>query len=63
MTFVRLYLVGYFVLFLGACVVLWRSGVLGQIPTAWIVLAAFVATGLGVLLAVVSSPRKVTSRH
>jgi hypothetical protein len=60
-TFVRFYLVGYFVLFFGALFALWQSGALSQIPQSWIALALFVAIGFGVLLAVASGPRKVTT--
>ena len=62
MTFVRFYLVGYFVLFFGALFALWQSGALSQLPESWVALAVLVAIGFGVLLAVASSPRKVASR-
>jgi hypothetical protein len=61
-TFVRFYLVGYFVLFFGALFALWQSGALSQLPESWVALAVLVAIGFGVLLAVASSPRKVASR-
>jgi hypothetical protein len=60
-TFVRFYLVGYFLLFFGALFALWQSGALSRIPQSWLVLAALVAIGLGVLLALASGPRKVTA--
>jgi len=59
MTFLRIYLVGYFLLFLGALVALWQGGVLSQIPAAWVALASAVVVALGMLLALVSSPWKV----
>jgi hypothetical protein len=62
MTFVRIYLVGYFVLFFGALYALAQAGVLGQIPRTWITLAILAAVAFGVLLAAASRPRKVTSR-
>jgi hypothetical protein len=61
MMFVRIYLVGYFLLFFGALFALWQAGVLHQIPGTWIALAAVVAVGLGVLLAVASGSRRVTA--
>jgi hypothetical protein len=61
MTFVRIYLVGYFLLFFGALFALWQAGVLRQIPGVWIALAALAAVGFGILLAVASSPKRVTT--
>jgi len=61
MTFVRIYLVGYFLIFFGALFALWQTGVLGQIPGTWVALAAIVAVGFGLLLAVASGPRRVTT--
>lgn len=61
MTFVRFYLVGYFILFFGALFALWQSGALSQLPESWVALAALVAIGFGVLLGVASGPRKVTT--
>ena len=61
MTFVRIYLVGYFLLFFGALFTLWQAGVLRQIPDLWIVLAALAAVAFGVLLAVASRSRRVTT--
>jgi len=50
----RLYLVAYFGLLIGAGIALWRAGVLDRIPARWIVIAAVIAAGLGTLLAIVS---------
>jgi len=61
MTFVRIYLVGYFLLFFGALFALWQAGVLRQIPDLWIALAALAAVGFGLLLAVASRSRRVTT--
>lgn len=61
MTFVRIYLVGYFLLFFGALFALWQAGVLGQLPEAWVVLGALTAVGSGLLLAVASRSRRVTT--
>jgi len=63
MTFVRVYLVIYFVLFLGALFALWEAGVLQQLPGSWIAMAAAAAIGFGILLAVVSQQRRVPTSH
>jgi hypothetical protein len=55
MSFMRLYLVGYFVVLAGALLALWQADVLGRIPLAWIVIALIVAVGLGIMLAVTST--------
>ena len=61
MRFLKLYLVGYFILLFGAALALWQSGILNEIPPIWIVIGLIVAVGLGIMLAVVSSPRAVTT--
>jgi hypothetical protein len=50
----RLYLIGYFVLVSGAGLALWQAGVLGRIPLSWLMIAAIVVVGLGLLLAATS---------
>ncbi len=54
MRFIHLYLIGYFILILGAGLALWQAGVLGRIPGVWLGIAAIIAVGLGLLLAVTS---------
>ena len=61
MRFLKLYLVGYFVLLLGAGLALWQAGVLDDIPPVWLGIGAIVAVGFGIMLAVASSPRAVTT--
>ena len=56
MRLLTLYLVGYFILLLGGAWVLWQSGILAQVPGVWIAIAALIAIGLGIMLAVVSGP-------
>jgi hypothetical protein len=63
MKFMTLYLVGYFVLLIGAVLALWQSGVLKQIPGVWIGIAAVVAVGFGIMLAVSSGRPAVTTRE
>lgn len=61
MKFLKLYLVGYFVLLIGAGLALWQSGILDEIPAMWLAIGIVVAVGLGIMLAVASSPRAVTT--
>ena len=61
MKFLKLYLVGYFVLLAGAGLALWQAGVLDDIPLIWLAIGVIVAVGFGLVLAVASSPRVVTT--
>lgn len=61
MRFLKLYLVGYFVLLVGAGLALWQAGVLDDIPLIWLAIGIIVAIGLGIMLAVASSPHAVTT--
>ena len=63
MKFMKLYLVGYFILVIGAVAALWQSGILDKIPGIWIAIGAIVAVGLGIMLAVSSSRPAVTTRE
>jgi hypothetical protein len=60
--YVQLYLVGYFILVLGALAALWYGGVLRQISATWIVIGVAIAAGLGVMLAV-SAGKPETTRE
>jgi hypothetical protein len=62
MRFLTIYLVGYFVLLIGAAWALWESGILDEIPGVWIAIAAIIAIGFGIMLAVASSRPSVTTR-
>ncbi len=59
----RLYLIGYFILLVGAALALWQSGILRQIPGIWIAIGVVIAVGLGILLAVSSTTPVITSRE
>ena len=59
MRFIHLYLVGYFVLVVGACLALWQAGILARISPTWLAIAALIVVGLGLVLAV-SSVRPTT---
>ena len=61
MKFLKLYLVGYFVLLVGAGLALWKAGVLDDIGGVWLAIGIIIAVGFGIMLAVVSSPRAVTT--
>jgi hypothetical protein len=54
MRFIHLYLIGYFVLVVGAALALWQAGVLARIAPIWILISAVIVVGLGLLLAVTS---------
>jgi hypothetical protein len=62
MRFLTIYLIGYFVLLLGAAWALFESGILDEIPGVWIAIAAVIAIGLGIMLAVASGKPAVTTR-
>jgi hypothetical protein len=63
MRFIHLYLIGYFLLILGAGLALWQAGVLGRIPPAWIAIGALIVVGLGVILAVTSTPTRTITHE
>jgi hypothetical protein len=54
MKFIHLYLIGYFILIFGAGLALWQAGALQRLPAIWILSAAVIAVGLGILLAIIS---------
>jgi hypothetical protein len=57
--FIHLYLIGYFVLLIGAGLALWQAGVLSRVPVIWLLISTIIAVGLGIVLAV-SSVRTTT---
>ena len=63
MRFIHLYLIGYFVLVVGAGLALWQAGVLQRIAPAWIGIAALIAVGLGIMLAVTASGPRTKSEN
>ena len=63
MRFLRLYLIGYFLLLLGAVWALWESRILQEIPGVWIAIGTVVAVGLGIMLAAASSRPAVTTQE
>jgi drug/metabolite transporter (DMT)-like permease len=63
MRFLKLYLIGYFILLFGAVLALWQSGILRQIPGVWLAIGALIAIGFGIMLAVASGRPAVTTRE
>jgi len=63
MKFLKIYLIGYFILLLGAGLALWRAGILRQIPGVWLAIGAIIAIGLGIMLAVGSGRPAITTRE
>jgi hypothetical protein len=61
MKFLKLYLVGYFVLLVGAGLALWQAGILDEIPGVWLAIGLVIAVGFGIMLSVASAPRSVTT--
>jgi hypothetical protein len=60
MRFVNIYLIGYFILVVGAALALWQAGVLARISGTWIAIGALIAIGLGIMLAVSAGKPEIT---
>jgi hypothetical protein len=60
MRFIHMYLVGYFILVIGALAALWYGGVLQQIAAGWLVIGLVIAFGLGIMLAVSAGKPEIT---
>jgi hypothetical protein len=60
MRFIHLYLIGYFVLIVGAAMALYQSGVLARMGAMWILIGLLIALGLGIMLAVTMGKPTVT---
>ena len=63
MRFVHLFLLGYFLLVIGAGLALWQAGLLARISTMWLMIAAIIVVGLGVLLAATSTRTTTITRE
>jgi hypothetical protein len=55
MRFIHLYLIGYFVLIVGAVLALWQAGVLARISGSWLAIGMVIVFGLGIMLAVTAA--------
>jgi hypothetical protein len=62
MRLIHLYLVGYFILVVGAGLALWQAGVLHRVSPIWLFISSLVVIGLGIVLAV-TSVRTTTITH
>ena len=60
MRFVNIYLIGYFLLVIGALGALWYGGVLRHIPAAWVIIGLVIAFGLGIMLAISAGKPEIT---
>jgi hypothetical protein len=60
MRFIHLFLVGYFILILGAFLALWQAGALAHVSAMWLAIGGIIAVGLGIMLAVLSGKPAVT---
>ena len=60
MRFIHLYLVGYFVLVVGALMALWHAGALAHVSGMWIAIGLIIAIGLGIMLAVTAGKPTIT---
>ena len=63
MRFIHLYLIGYFILILGAGLALWQAGVLARISPMWLLISAIIVVGLGLLLAVTSAATRTITHE
>jgi CBS-domain-containing membrane protein len=60
MRFVHLYLVGYFILIVGAIAALWNGDVLQHVPATWLVMSLAIAIGMGIMLAMSSGKPEIS---
>jgi uncharacterized protein YjeT (DUF2065 family) len=60
MRFIHLYLIGYFVLVVGAVLALWQSGVLARVSGIWLAISFLIVMGLGIMLAVTAAKPTIT---
>jgi hypothetical protein len=60
MRFINMYLVGYFILLIGALAALWYGGVLRHVSPVWVVIALVIAVGLGIMLSVSGGKPEIT---
>jgi hypothetical protein len=60
MRFVNIYLIGYFLLVIGALAALWYGGVLRHISPVWVIIGLVVAVGLGIMLSISAGKPEIT---
>ena len=61
MRFIHLYLIGYFILVVGAVLALWEAGVLARVSGVWLTIGMVIAFGLGIMLAVTSAKPTISN--
>jgi hypothetical protein len=60
MRFIHLYLIGYFILVVGAVLALWQAGAFARVSAIWLAIGALIVFGLGIMLAVTAGKPTVT---
>ena len=60
MKFINAYLIGYFILVIGAVAALWYGGALQHIAPMWILIGLVIAVGLGIMLSVSAGKPDIT---
>jgi hypothetical protein len=60
MRFVHVYLIGYFVVLIGAVAALWYGGVLRQISPVWVLIGLVIAVGLGIMMSITAGKPEIT---
>jgi hypothetical protein len=60
MRFVNIYLIGYFILVLGALAALWYGGALRHMSAGWVIIGLVIALGLGIMLAISAGKPEIT---
>jgi hypothetical protein len=57
---VNIYLIGYFILIIGAVAALSYGGALRHISIVWVIIGLVIAVGLGIMLAVTAGKPEIT---
>ena len=60
MRFVNIYLIGYFILVMGALAALWYGGALRHMSAGWVIIGLVIALGLGIMLAISAGKPEIT---
>ena len=60
MKFINAYLIGYFILVMGAVAALAYGGALKHVSAMWVVIGLVIAVGLGIMLSVSAGKPEIT---
>ena len=60
MRLVSVYLLGYFLLIIGALAALWQGGVLQQLSPVWVLASLVMAAGFGIMLSLSAGKPDIT---